>query len=89
MSEIREHRDLDAWRVAMDAVLETYRLSADFPNTEIYGLTSQMRRAADLQKLIVSARPLVHGLRRAKRLHLAASVGAPAGLLLLTFRLLT
>jgi four helix bundle protein len=46
MSEIREHRDLDAWRVAMDAVLETYRLSADFPNTEIYGLTSQMRRAA-------------------------------------------
>ena len=46
MSEIRDHRDLDAWKVAMDAVLETYRLSADFPRTETYGLVSQLRRAA-------------------------------------------
>ncbi len=30
----------------MDAVLETYRLSAGFPRTETYGLTAQMRRAA-------------------------------------------
>ena len=139
MSEIRDHRDLEAWRVAMDAVLETYRVSADFPKAEIYGLVSQMRRAAvsvpsniaegqirmfraainylnialgsiaeldtqlevalrlgyvssdrlaDLQKLIVSERRLVHGLRRARRRTLAAAVAAPAGLLLLTFRLL-
>ena len=46
MSEIRDHRDLEAWRVAMDAVLETYRLSADLPKQETYGLISQMRRAA-------------------------------------------
>ena len=46
MSEIRDHRDLEAWRVAMDAVVETYRLSADFPKPETYGLVSQMRRAA-------------------------------------------
>jgi four helix bundle protein len=138
MSEIRDHRDLEAWRVAMDGVLETYQLSADFPRTETYGLISQMRRAAvsvpsniaegqarkfraainhlnialgsiaeldtqlevavrltyvsrdqasDLQKLIVSGRRLVHGLRRAKRLHLAASLGGPAALMLLTIRL--
>ncbi len=30
----------------MAVVLETYRLSADFPKTETYGLTAQMRRAA-------------------------------------------
>ena len=30
----------------MDAVLETYKLSADFPRTETFGLTAQMRRAA-------------------------------------------
>jgi four helix bundle protein len=46
MSEIRDHRDLDAWKVAMDAVVETYRLSADFPRTETYGLVGQIRRAA-------------------------------------------
>jgi four helix bundle protein len=46
MSEIRDHRDLEAWRIAMDAVEETYKVSADFPRTETYGLTAQMRRAA-------------------------------------------
>jgi four helix bundle protein len=139
VSEIRDHRDLEAWRVAMDAVLETYRLSAGFPRTETYGLTAQMRRAAvsgpsniaegqarklraglnylsialgsfaeldtqlevavrlayvsrdqaaDLQALLDSSRRLLHGLRRAKRRHLAVSLGGPAALLLLALRLL-
>jgi four helix bundle protein len=30
----------------MDLVEAVYRASADFPRTEIYGLTSQLRRAA-------------------------------------------
>ena len=30
----------------MDATVITYRLSADFPRSETYGLTGQMRRAA-------------------------------------------
>ena len=46
MNTIRDHRDLEAWQVAMDAVVETYKLSADFPKAETYGLTSQIRRAA-------------------------------------------
>ena len=46
MREIRDHKDLEAWQVAMDAVMETYGLSGDFPKTEIYGLAGQMRRAA-------------------------------------------
>ena len=46
MSEIRDHRDLEAWLVAMDAVMETYRITSSFPKSELYGLTSQMRRAA-------------------------------------------
>jgi four helix bundle protein len=46
VSEIRDHRDLEAWRVGMDAVVETYKLSADFPRSETYGLVAQMRRAA-------------------------------------------
>ena len=45
MSEIKDHRGLEAWQVAMDAVMETYAVSLDFP-VETYGLASQMRRAA-------------------------------------------
>ena len=45
-SEIKSHRDLIAWQKAMDLVVETYKVSQDFPKEELYGLTSQMRRAA-------------------------------------------
>ena len=46
MSEIKDHRGLETWQVAMDAVMETYAVSSDFPKSELYGLTGQMRRAA-------------------------------------------
>ena len=45
-SEIKSHRDLIAWQKAMDLVVEAYKVSRDFPKEELYGLTSQMRRAA-------------------------------------------
>jgi four helix bundle protein len=46
MSAITTFRDLDAWQVGMDIVELTYRLTADFPDGERYGLVSQMRRAS-------------------------------------------
>ena len=46
MNTIRNHRDLEAWQVAMDLTTETYRLTETFPSKEMYGLQSQMRRAA-------------------------------------------
>ncbi len=46
MSEIRNHRDLEAWQVAMDMVDVVYTVSAGFPPDERFGLTSQIRRAA-------------------------------------------
>jgi four helix bundle protein len=46
MREIRNHRDLEAWQIAMEAVLKTYDVTAEFPALERYGLSSQMRRAA-------------------------------------------
>lgn len=39
-------RDLQVWQRAMQLCLQVYRLTQKFPKTEIYGLTSQMRRAA-------------------------------------------
>ena len=46
MSTIQNHRDLEAWQIAMDLTTETYRLTEVFPSKEMYGLQSQMRRAA-------------------------------------------
>lgn len=37
---------LDAWKLAYMLALEVYRVTRDFPKHEMYGLTSQIRRAA-------------------------------------------
>jgi four helix bundle protein len=44
--QIKSHRDLIAWQKAMDLVVSVYKLSKSFPKEELYGLTSQLRRAA-------------------------------------------
>jgi four helix bundle protein len=38
--------ELEVWQRGHQLVLRVYRATSDFPNHEIYGLTSQMRRAA-------------------------------------------
>ena len=40
------HKDLEAWKKSIELVKEIYKVTSKFPNTEIYGLTSQMRRCA-------------------------------------------
>lgn len=40
------YRNLIAWQRAVELSVVVYRLTSDFPREEIYGLTSQMRRAA-------------------------------------------
>ena len=44
--KLKTYQDLLAWQRAMDLVEEVYRTSHDFPREELYGLTSQVRRAA-------------------------------------------
>lgn len=39
-------KDLKSWQKAFDLTLNIYRVTKSFPREEIYGLTSQMRRAA-------------------------------------------
>jgi four helix bundle protein len=41
-----DYKDLDAWKQAMRLVEDVYRLTRTFPTEELYGLTSQVRRAA-------------------------------------------
>jgi len=40
------YRDLLAWQKAKKLITEIYRVSCKFPAEELYGLISQMRRAA-------------------------------------------
>jgi four helix bundle protein len=38
--------DVEVWQKAHTFVLKIYRLTEDFPKQELFGLTSQLRRAA-------------------------------------------
>ncbi len=40
------HKELIVWQKAMNLVEAVYKLTNSFPKTEIYGLASQMQRAA-------------------------------------------
>ena len=43
---VQSFRDLLVWKRSIQLATATYQLTRDFPREEIYGLTSQMRRAA-------------------------------------------
>lgn len=41
----RAHKKLDVWQESVTLATHIYQITEKFPKTEIYGLTSQMRRA--------------------------------------------
>ena len=43
---VKSYRDLEVWQKAMDLVVDCYQITKRFPKSEIYGMTSQMQRAA-------------------------------------------
>ena len=43
---LKHYRELIVWQKAMDLVEFVYKATSHFPNAELYGLTSQVRRAA-------------------------------------------
>ncbi len=46
MKDKKPHKNLIAWQKAMNLVTAIYNETKIFPKEEIYGLTSQLRRAA-------------------------------------------
>jgi len=42
----KSFRDLQVWRKSIELTMLVYGFTTDFPRHEIYGLTSQMRRAS-------------------------------------------
>ena len=45
-SKIKKSRELDVWKLSMEIIVDIYEYTKTFPKEEIYGLVSQMRRAA-------------------------------------------
>ena len=43
---IRDFRDFEVYRRSFEAAVEMYRITAGYPREELYGLTSQIKRAA-------------------------------------------
>lgn len=43
---IHSYKELFVWQKSMSLVVSVYELTKQFPQSEIYGLTSQMRRCA-------------------------------------------
>jgi four helix bundle protein len=43
---LRNYKELKVWGKSYQLCLEVYRITKGFPKMEIYGLISQMRRAA-------------------------------------------
>ena len=43
---MRDYTKIEAWRLADDLTVAVYERTRSFPKEEIYGLTSQLRRAA-------------------------------------------
>ena len=58
----RSYRDLKVWQQAIALSVAIYELTRDFPTSELYGLTSQLRRAA-----VSVASNLAEGYGRASR----------------------
>lgn len=45
-TKITNYRDLEIWQLGKKITLEIYNLTQNFPNSELYTLSSQMRRCA-------------------------------------------
>jgi four helix bundle protein len=43
---LQSYKELEVWQMAMDLAEQCYRTTRSFPRDELFGLTSQIRRAA-------------------------------------------
>lgn len=43
---MKSHKDLDVWQRSISFVTHIYKITETFPKSEMYGLTSQIRRSA-------------------------------------------
>lgn len=54
MSKISSFEDLLVWQKAINIAVEVYKLTSKFPKEEVFGMTSQLRRASTSISLNIS-----------------------------------
>jgi four helix bundle protein len=54
MAKVNSFEDLIVWQRSIDLSVEVYKLTAKFPQEEMFGLTSQVRRASNSVSLNIS-----------------------------------
>lgn len=64
---MQPYERLRAWRECDELVLQTYRTTKSFPREELYGLTSQARRAAFSAAVNIVEGSSKHGAREFRR----------------------
>ncbi len=68
----RDYRKIKAWQMADDLTVEVYGITRSFPKEEIYGLTSQLRRAiSSVPANIVEGATRLHGKEYVQFLNIA------------------
>ncbi|HUD04037.1 MAG TPA: four helix bundle protein [Candidatus Paceibacterota bacterium] len=77
MKKINNHKDLIVWQRSIELVREIYLLTEQFPKSELFGLTSQMRRAAvSISSNIAEGRRRLHKAEFIQFLNIAYGSGA-------------
>jgi len=46
MVKLKSYKELQLWKTSMDFVIEIYKITDNFPSSEKFGLTSQLRRSS-------------------------------------------
>ena len=72
---MQDFKNLSAWQKSHALTLQTYAITATFPKEELFGLTSQMRRAATSIPANI-AEGCCHGGRPTFARHLRIALGS-------------
>ncbi len=65
--DMKCYRELKVWQVGLQLAKAAYVLTRDFPKHELYGLTSQTRRAAVSAAVNIAEGSAKHGPREFRR----------------------
>ena len=60
---VSSYRDLEVWQKSIDLAEMSYRLSASFPPSERFGMTTQLRRASSSVAANIAEGAARHGTR--------------------------
>lgn len=84
MEKIKSFKELRIWQQGIEIVKDVYALTRDFPKEELYGITSQMRRAAiSIPANIAEGFKRYHGKEYKQFLHIALGSAAELETLLI------